>query len=276
MYACLRAVGAASLLVAAALAIPSTAAYAADDDKPVLTALPERDATGAIVVYPIHQGESIPILLGVANVGPAPAAGVVVRINTINDVDLPRTFSNCLYYVDSNKEGAYCSLAQDLPARSGSYALAGFQVAAAPDAKADRLPGILFEWFSKAEIDARGGVAALAQQESGQGTTPVAGKDGTLRLEPKEMFISPQATRLAFAYEKLATTPPTSPPASSPTATPTSAPTSSSAPPAAGSGSGLPVTGAKAATFAGAGAALLIAGVVGLLIARRRRTRFLA
>jgi LPXTG-motif cell wall-anchored protein len=43
-----------------------------------------------------------------------------------------------------------------------------------------------------------------------------------------------------------------------------------------GSGGGLPVTGANAALLGVAGAALLIAGALGLLLARRRRTRFTA
>jgi LPXTG-motif cell wall-anchored protein len=43
-----------------------------------------------------------------------------------------------------------------------------------------------------------------------------------------------------------------------------------------GSGGGLPVTGANAGLFGAAGAALLIAGALGLLLARRRRMRFTA
>jgi hypothetical protein len=43
-----------------------------------------------------------------------------------------------------------------------------------------------------------------------------------------------------------------------------------------GEGGGLPVTGPMGATIGGAGIALLAAGVVGLVLARRRRTRFVA
>ncbi|MFU8854580.1 LPXTG cell wall anchor domain-containing protein, partial [Micromonospora sp. SL1-18] len=43
-----------------------------------------------------------------------------------------------------------------------------------------------------------------------------------------------------------------------------------------GDGGGLPVTGSKTATVAGAGAALLLLGGAGYLVARRRRTRFVA
>jgi len=41
-------------------------------------------------------------------------------------------------------------------------------------------------------------------------------------------------------------------------------------------GGGLPVTGANAGLLGAAGVALLVAGVLGLLLARRRRTRFTA
>ncbi|WP_412739768.1 LPXTG cell wall anchor domain-containing protein [Krasilnikovia sp. MM14-A1259] len=45
---------------------------------------------------------------------------------------------------------------------------------------------------------------------------------------------------------------------------------------AGGSGGGLPVTGAPAGLLGAAGAALLLLGGTGYLVARRRRTRFLA
>lgn len=43
-----------------------------------------------------------------------------------------------------------------------------------------------------------------------------------------------------------------------------------------GGGGGLPVTGASTGIVAGAGVLLLAAGVFGFVIARRRRTRFVA
>lgn len=264
----LRALGAAAMTTGV-LAVPSVA-YAADD-APRFAALTERDGAGRAIAYPIHRGESVPVVLGVANVGTAASAGVVVNIRVFNDVDLPRTFTNCQYYVDSNLEGAWCAVDQRLAAGSGTYALSPFQVAAAPEASADRMPAIVFQWFPKDWADEHGGIAELAKKDSGQGTTPAAGTDGTLSLTAKDLVIPAETSRVGFAYVKLVT---------APTPTPTAEPTASSpaipgtTPPATGSGGGLPVTGANAGALAAAGAALLGAGAVAFLAARRRRARF--
>ncbi|GLH96364.1 LPXTG cell wall anchor domain-containing protein [Phytohabitans aurantiacus] len=261
----LRALGAAAM-TAGALAVPSVAHAA--DEAPQFAALTERDESGRTISYPIRQGETAPVVLGVANVGTAPAAGVVVNVRTFNDVDLPRTFTNCQYYVDSNLEGAWCEIDQTLAADRSTYALSPFQVAAAPKAAADRLPGIVFQWFPKDWIDENGGIEEFAKKDSGQGTTPVAGTGGTLSLTAKTLPIPAETNRLGFAYVKLATPPATPTPSASVPATP------STTPPASGSGGGLPVTGTDAQTLGLAGGGLLIAGAAAFLIARRRRARF--
>lgn len=69
-----------------------------------------------------------------------------------------------------------------------------------------------------------------------------------------------------------ATAVPTATATAGPTATASAAPT---VPPADGqAGGGLPITGAPVAAAVGTGLALLLAGGLGLLLARRRRTRF--
>ncbi|MEH1127798.1 LPXTG cell wall anchor domain-containing protein [Micromonospora sp. CPCC 206061] len=264
----LRALGAAAM-TAGVLAVPSVANAA--DDAPLFAALSERDEAGRAVTYPIRQGESVPVVLGVANVGTAASAGVVVNVRVFNDVDLPRTFTNCQYYVDSNLEGAWCEIDQELAAGSGTYALSPFQVAAAREARADRMPAIVFQWFPKDWVDENGGIAEFAKKDSGQGTTPAAGTEGTLGLVAKQLVIPAETSRVGFAYVKLATVPsptPTASPSGSSPATP------GTTPPADGSGGGLPVTGADGRTLGIAGATLVIAGVVAFLVARRRRARF--
>lgn len=70
---------------------------------------------------------------------------------------------------------------------------------------------------------------------------------------------------------------PTSQPTATPSATSTVVPTAAvSTSPAAGGGGGLPVTGADTATVAGIGGALLLVGGASFVIARRRRSRFVA
>jgi hypothetical protein len=39
----------------------------------------------------------------------------VVNIPVVDDLDLPRDFTNCRYYVDSNLDGAWCEFDQELP-----------------------------------------------------------------------------------------------------------------------------------------------------------------
>lgn len=74
------------------------------------------------------------------------------------------------------------------------------------------------------------------------------------------------------------TTSPTTQPTPTASATSTVAPTAatSTSPVAAGGGGGLPVTGADTATVAGIGGALLLVGGASFVIARRRRSRFVA
>ncbi len=277
----LRAFGAA-FITAGVLAVPSVAQAA--DDAPLFGALTERDAAGKSVVYPIRAGETIPVVLGVTNRGTAPSDGVVVNVRVFNDMNLPKSFTNCLYYVDSNLDGAWCELDRELPV-GGTYALSPFQVSA--EAEAKEIGSIVFQWFPKDWVDENGGIEKFAQRDSGQGTTPVAGTGAGLTLQPKELPVPAETHRVGFAYVKLVTpsTPPSSTPTSAPTAQPSTAqpstaPTSAAPAPGApadgsGGGGGLPVTGANAATVAGAGGLLVLAGVIGFLLARRR-TKFSA
>ena len=274
MKTILRALGAA-LVTAGVLAVPSVALAA--EDVPLFGALTERDANGRSVTYPIHRGETIPVVLGVTNRGTAPSAGVVVNIRTFNDLNLPRTFTNCLYYTDSNLDGAWCEFEPELPV-GGTYALSPFQVSA--EAAAQDISGsIVFQWFPKDWADKNGGIKKFAERDSGQGSTPVAGTGAKLALEPKELPVPAKTERVGFAYLKLvipATTPPTTAPTTAPTSAPTATPTGTDAAPATtppadgGSGGGLPVTGINAVAIAGVGGLLLVAGVVAFLFTRRR------
>jgi LPXTG-motif cell wall-anchored protein len=67
---------------------------------------------------------------------------------------------------------------------------------------------------------------------------------------------------------------PTASPTASPSASTTAAPATTE--PSDGSGGGLPVTGSRTTAVAGLGALLPAAGAAGFLVARRRRTRFIA
>jgi hypothetical protein len=288
----------AAFLSAGLLAVPSAALADTSADPVKVVGLVELDDAGKTVQYPIHQGEEVPVVIGVADVGTAPTK-VVVNIRVVDDVDLPKTFDNCWYYVDSNLEGAWCEFDREL-AVGETYEASPFRIAVAPDARPNKLSAIMHGWFSESYAQQRGGIEALAKRDSGKGTTPAKGTEATLRLQPKKLTIPADAVWIGFAGIKLVTppssTPVTTPPTSGATpsagTTPSAGASSSagasagvtpsiSATPVPGGGGGsddggLPVTGAKAATMAGGGAVLLIAGLVGFLLARRRRTRFVA
>jgi LPXTG-motif cell wall-anchored protein len=275
----LRALGA-ILLTAGVLAVPSVA-QAADADTAKLAALTELDSAGKVASYPVKPGETVPVVLGVANLGTEPVPGVVVNVRVVNDVDLPKEFGNCQYYVDSNLDGAWCEIDREL-AVDETYALASFPVAAAAQARADRWSSVIFQWYSKAWADRQGGIEALAKADSGRGTTPAPGPGADIDLTARDLPVPAEPRAIGFARVKLVL-PPTNEPSPIPTATPTSSPATTeptAAPattkPADGSGGGLPVTGSQTATVAGIGAALLLGGAAALVVARRRRRSFTA
>ena len=262
------------LAAAGVLLAPSVAAQAAAAT-PTLTALTERTDAGLPVSYPIHPGETISPVLGVVNSSSETVAGVVVWIHVLNDVDLPKEFTNCQYYVDSNLDGAFCEINQKLPVGE-SYELSPFHVSATADAT--ELSSIVFRWYTKAQADAQGGIEAMAAAAAHSGTAPAAGTGGELALTARDLPPSPEPNSIGFSYLKLVTASP-SPSGSaspSPTASASSSPAGVPATTAPADASGLPVTGSKTAAAAGIGALLLLAGTIGFLLARRRRTRFVA
>ncbi|MEU7909053.1 LPXTG cell wall anchor domain-containing protein [Actinoplanes sp. NPDC049118] len=266
----------AAVVALGAMSFPA-AASATDSDGPDLVAVTETDpVTGKTKVYPVKPGDLSPAVLGVANNSDEAVDGVVVHIRVLNDLDLPRTFSNCRYYVDSNLDGAWCEFDQEL-APGATYAIAEPLVAVAPAAVQKNIGAIVFGWTTAEDARAKGGIEALAKAESLRGeSTP--GSKGAVALEARPLPMPASPNSLGFAYVRLpqaASTPSTGPATTTP-ATPAATPTSTGAVAAGGEGGGLPVTGAGAATVAGAGATLLLAGGAGYVVARRRRTRFIA
>jgi LPXTG-motif cell wall-anchored protein len=279
----LAAAATAAALPAAALAAPPAT------DPATLIAVAERDeATGRNKVYPVKQGETVPALLGVANAGEAPVKGAFLHFRVLDDLDITKKFDNCLYYVDSNLDGAWCKFDEEL-AVDGTYALSDHFVSTTSDAKADKISAIVFRWLSGEYGTALGGLEGLADKEGPRDGKATAGTEGTLRLVATPLTLNPDPAErrsINFAYPKLIV-PPTVPPATDPTTTPSSAtPSPSTTPTVAvpatdpatpgGDGGGLPVTGTQTAAMAGVGGAALLLGGAGYLIAQRRRTRFVA
>jgi LPXTG-motif cell wall-anchored protein len=271
---------------ASAAALPGAASAAPPATDPAaLIAVAEWDAaTGRNKVYPVKQGETVPALLGVANAGAAPVKGAFLHVRVLDDLDITRKFDNCRYYVDSNLDGAWCKFDEEL-AVAGTYALSDDFVSATPDAKADKISAIVFRWLSGEYGTALGGLDGLVEKQVPGGGTGTAGTEGTLRLVAKPLVLDPDPAErrsINFAYPKLVvsatTAATTAPVGASPSlsVTPTvAAPATDPAEPG-GEGGGLPATGTQTAAMAGVGGAVLLLGAAGYLIARRRRTRFVA
>ncbi|GAA0558491.1 hypothetical protein GCM10010172_46880 [Paractinoplanes ferrugineus] len=270
-------------LVAGVLALPGAALAETVEPRPIPADLVGAD--GKVVTVPIRAGGTAPVTLGVSGNGIAPVKGAVVQVHVLNDLDLPRTFGNCWYYVDSNLDGAWCRVEQTIDVH-GFYRLAGFEVAATPDATADRVGSVITQWYGPEYGADRGGIEGLAKASDRGGAAPVRGTGTTLSLEPVEKLSATPGRAIGLAYLRLVS------PTTSPTATSAPATTSAARPDqqgegqpgegqqgqgedGRGEGGGLALTGSKSAVLAGAGVLLVGLGFVGFLVARRR-TRFVA
>ncbi|SCF07052.1 LPXTG-motif cell wall anchor domain-containing protein [Micromonospora echinospora] len=274
----------AAVLVAGLAATPASAApepSAADSAKLAAGTLKDPE-TGKNRTYPAGQGEDVPVVLGVTNVGEAPVDGLVLQVRVLNDLDLTTKYENCWYAVDSNQETAWCEFAADL-APGASLAVTGAGISTSADARAENISSVVYWWMSKQHADAQGGIQALADQWAGQGTKAVRGTADALPMAAPAGELGGIGGPLGFAGVRLVTPPtgeptatptPSATPSATPSVAPTAAPSASAG--AGGEGGGLPVTGAGTATVAGVGGALLLLGGAGFLIARRRRTRFVA
>jgi LPXTG-motif cell wall-anchored protein len=275
--------GVAALATAVAAPGAASAAPPAADPHPLFAVAERDEATGRNVSYPVKQGELVPAVLGVANPHPTPVAGAYLNVRVLNDLDFSKKFDNCLYYVDSNLDGAWCKFDEEL-AVDGTYVPSDFFVSTAPNAAADKVQAIIFRWYSGAYGDAAGGLQGLVDRERPLDGPATPGTDGTLRLKAQALTLHPdpaERRNINFAYPKLIVPATPSPtvgtpsPTAVPTAIPTAAPTTD-APAPGGEGGGLPVTGTQTATLAGVGGAVVLLGAVGYVVARRRRTRFVA
>jgi LPXTG-motif cell wall-anchored protein len=280
------------VLVAGAVAVPSAAYAVPGGEEPGFVAVSELDSSGTVVSVPAHAGETVALATGVAYNNRINPRGAVVHIRTVDDVALPKTFTNCWYYTNTNLQGGWCRFEETIQAAQ-PYELAGFQVTVAPEATG-KLDAVVLQWFGGGYDEQHGGLEALAKAEAGPGTTPGPGDGGKQLLLTKSSRLKmTSGSPTGFAYVHLVegeptTAPATTTPATAPTEQPADVPTTPAPvggvaageePPAAsgaGDDGGLPITGSKTAAFAGAGVLLVAAGLAGALVARRRRTRFVA
>jgi LPXTG-motif cell wall-anchored protein len=255
-------------------------------------ALSTRDAGGQVVPSSVYAGDTTTVTAGVGYNNNVSPQGAVLRIRTLNDVTLPKTFTNCWYVTDANARIAWCKFEETIQMAT-AYELNDFRVTV--DEKATgKLDGIAFAWFGGAYDTDKGGLEELAKADAGDGATPAKGTQKPLTLVKSNRLKFVAGPPAGFAYLDLleggrpqkpiptgtATTPATTAPTTAPATVPTSsapAPGVAEKPPAAaGSGGGLPITGTNTAVFAGVGAVLVAAGVTGFVLTRRRRNNFVA
>src|SRR3954465_14841465 len=56
----------------------------------------------------VPPGAVVPVTIGVAYNGNVSPEGVLLKVRAPGGLELPRTFGNCWYFVDSGTEGAWC------------------------------------------------------------------------------------------------------------------------------------------------------------------------
>lgn len=266
------AAGAVALSASASAAPVGREAAGADPAK--LVAIAEIDpATGRNKANEVRPGEIGKTLLGVANAGDAPVAGVVLWVRVLDDLAFLNKYANCVYTDDSNAHNAWCRFDQAL-APNDTYQVAESFVGPVPNADPNKITAVVFRWYSLPWADGAGVRDGLI----GAPATP--GTGGTLALKATPLTLPTTRQAINFAYLKLAVPPSSSSSAS--TSGPASAgaaasgTTVSSGTPSSSAGPALAVTGSDTMTLVGIGGGLLLLGGVAFVIARRRRARFVA
>jgi hypothetical protein len=220
-----------------------------------------------------EPGKRVAVPIEVTNKGTKPVKGAVMRVLGTGDLEIAGRYTNC-EYSDQNDE-VFCRFDEELAA-SATYVLSESPLALQAEADTTKNHPYSAHLWTRDDADEAGSLSKLAYH------TLTPGTSGVLRLVRKPAADrvralttdSNGANNIAFGAVKPI---PAAPGGIKPTATAPSA--SASAAPAlaaGGSGGGLPVTGVEVTAIAGAGAALLGLGGVGYLLARRRRTRFVA
>lgn len=247
---------------------------------PTITVAEDSDLAVAITtrVLEAKPGERIAAPVEVTNTSDRPVKGAVLRLLAFDELELVGRYTNCFYRPAANDE-VHCGFDRELAPHT-TYVLSDPWLGAQADADDTDLQGYLAQLWTADDAAEQGGPAKLAGGETVQGTS------GVLRLEPKPVAERQRAlstdsngrNNLAIAAVRLILPAKPSP---SPSVAPTAGPAAGASPspaasPGGGTGGGLPVTGAGASTIAGVGAGLLGVGLVGFLVTRRRRTRFVA
>jgi hypothetical protein len=174
----------------------------------------------------IHQGETVPVTTGVFyNAHLYSFDGAIMHVSVAGDLNLPRAFTNCWYYVNRDTKGAWCLFTNTLIAGT-VYQPTPFTVAADRYARADRVGDIAVAWDYLSGAPDMSALERLAAQDSGPGTALIQGSSGTLGLTPAtQLTITGTGPANGTAHVHLIGPFAQSPSTVTPDATPTTPPT---------------------------------------------------
>jgi hypothetical protein len=187
----------------------------------------------------IHQGETVPVTTGVFyNAHLYSFDGAIMHVSVAGDLNLPRRFTNCWYYVNRDTKGAWCLFRNALMVGT-VYQPTPLAVAADRYARADKVGDIAVAWDYLTVAPDMTALKRLAAQDSGSGTALTQGSSGTLGLTPTTQLTMtgvgpPNGTAHVHLVGPFAQSPSTV----TPDATPTTAATATATATAAAGGPG--------------------------------------
>jgi len=244
-------------------------------DSADLDAVQERAAAGERPrIRRYTRGEPVPGSIGVRNRGDAPVDGLVVELRLADeDMAFLKKYDNCWYALEGKPDSAWCEFDRDVVA-GATLKLAAPVAVATQQRFGDIIKDIRFRWASADWAQGHGGIRDLAEMSATPGTDVERGTEGTLTLETAPADLKPGLTGavdyILFSVPPVGAEPSTTPPTTPPTTTPGDGQGGGEG------GGGLPITGTQTATVAAVGGGLLVTGLIGYAVARRRRTRFVA
>ncbi|GAA2558919.1 hypothetical protein GCM10010435_32540 [Winogradskya consettensis] len=224
--------------------------------------------------YNVGPGQPLPGTLGVRNLGSETVHGLVLDVRlSDNGLKFIRLGDNCWFTLEEKPDSAWCSFDTDLAPGATLRVDGAIGTTVAPYLVGDYGKDLRFHWVSKEWADDKGGIAKLAGIDAIENTTATKGTAAAFTLTSGAADLVGTVSR-STGFVMLFWPPTPDPPSSSPTTSPAPAPGGGGDDGEAGGS--LPITGSRTVVVAGAGVLLVIAGLAGFVLARRRRTRFSA
>jgi LPXTG-motif cell wall-anchored protein len=234
----------------------------------------------AATVPEAKPGESVTPGLQITNLSDKPVDGAGIRLAVYDGLKRTGDFENCYHLSDEVEY--FCRFDATLEP-GATYVLDGKPTAVRATAKPGKETYSVMIWTGD-DFDATGYTNGY---QHGTGAPLKLVKQTAARSKAQRVPSVEADTNLGnnLAFGQItvlagAGTPPSTSPSASPSASRSASPSSPGAGGGTGGGDsdggGLPVTGTPVGLIAGAGAGILLVGVLGFVVTRRRRARFVA